>query len=235
MSRVSPVNMVRTAGVRAFSVTAGRLGSGASDISLSQKLQEELLYEQEEATAKTADATPQFLKTFLEQGTWSITDTRGHDEVTLTRKFGDENIRVMFSIADLQSEEEYEMEEQDQDDHGALPLRASLSVTKANGPGALSMDMLAQDGAFVIENISFYDDAKLGTELTADADWNRRGLYIGPQFDTLDAGVQEEFDRYLQERGVNETVATFIPEYAAYKEETEYVKWLSKVKNFIDL
>ena len=33
----------------------------------------------------------------------------------------------------------------------------------------------------MIENISFYDDAKLGTDLTAEADWKRRGLYIGPQ------------------------------------------------------
>ena len=41
--------------------------------------------------------------------------------------------------------------------------------------------MLCQEGSFAIENISFYDDANLGTELTAEADWKRRGLYIGPQ------------------------------------------------------
>ena len=40
---------------------------------------------------------------------------------------------------------------------------------------------MCQEGHFVIENISFYDDAKLGTDLTAEADWKRRGLYIGPQ------------------------------------------------------
>ena len=39
---------------------------------------------------------------------------------------------------------------------------------------------MCQEGHFVIENISFYEDAKLGTELTAEADWKRRGLYIGP-------------------------------------------------------
>jgi len=41
--------------------------------------------------------------------------------------------------------------------------------------------MLCQDGTFAIENLSYYDDAKTGTDLTAEADWNRRGLYIGPQ------------------------------------------------------
>jgi complement component 1 Q subcomponent-binding protein len=228
--------MFRAVGVRAFSATPGRFGSGATDIALSQKLAEELKYEQELANEQ-ADSTPEFLKTFLEQGVWSITDTRGHDEVTLTRKFGDENIRIMFSIAELQ-EEEFDMQEeegQEADDQPGYPIRASLSITKSNAPGALNMDLNTQDGTFDIENISFYDDAKLGTELTAEADWNRRGLYIGPQFQTLDNGLQEEVDKFLRERGINETVAIFIPEYAAFKEQQEYVKWLNKVKNFIDV
>ena len=32
--------------------------------------------------------------------------------------------------------------------------------------------------------------------------------------------VQEEFEKYLQERGVNESVALFIPEYSEYKEQS---------------
>jgi len=94
-----------------------------------------------------------------------------------------------------------------------------LFFYQSTGPGALNVDMSCQDGQFVIENASFYDDAKVGTDLTADADWKRRGLYIGPPFDTLDVGLQDEFEKYLQERGVNETVAAFIPEYCAYKEQ----------------
>lgn len=39
------------------------------------------------------------------------------------------------------------------------------------------------------------------------------------QFDTLDVGVQEEFEKFLQERGVNESLALFIPEYAESKEQ----------------
>ncbi len=33
----------------------------------------------------------------------------------------------------------------------------------------------------MIDNISFYSDSKIGTDITAEADWKRRGLYIGPQ------------------------------------------------------
>lgn len=71
----------------------------------------------------------------------------------------------------------------------------------------------------MVDNISYYPDAKLGTELTAEADWKRRGLYIGPQFETLDVAVQEEFERFMQERGINESLALFIPEYAELKEQ----------------
>ena len=39
------------------------------------------------------------------------------------------------------------------------------------------------------------------------------------QFDTLDLNLQEEFEKFLQERGINESLAFFIPEYAQYKEQ----------------
>ncbi len=39
------------------------------------------------------------------------------------------------------------------------------------------------------------------------------------QFDTLDVTVQEEFEKFLQERGINDSLAMFIPEFAEYKEQ----------------
>jgi complement component 1 Q subcomponent-binding protein len=61
------------------------------------------------------------------------------------------------------------------------------SFVKTTGPGALNVDTMCQEGAFVIDNASFYPDTQLGLELTADADWQRRGLYIGPRVRVLDA------------------------------------------------
>lgn len=57
----------------------------------------------------------------------------------------------------------------------------SHTCAQANVPGALSVDMVCQEGNFIIENVTYYNDAKLGTELSAEADWGRRGLYMGPQ------------------------------------------------------
>lgn len=59
----------------------------------------------------------------------------------------------------------------------------------------------------------------MASELTAEADWKRRGLYIGPQFPTLDDGLQEQFQAFLDERGINDDLAMFIPMFAEYKEQ----------------
>jgi len=241
-SSVSKISKMSTnamnVGVRAFSGSARRFGDSPTDISLSQKLKEELKYEKE----SLPDPKPEFVKTFLQDGVWKIDDTLGHEEVTLSRKFGDENIRLIFSITDVYATEEDDMEDLEGDSDSDVedspqpyPVRASISVTKSSGTGALNFDMMCQEGSFGIENISFYDDAKLGTELTAEADWKRRGLYIGPQFETLDFSVQEEFKKYLEERGIGSAMSLFIPEYVAHKEQQEYVKWLSKVNKFIEL
>jgi len=220
-----------------FSVSARRFGEGTTDGAVSAKVAEELAYEKEAAT----QGEPDFLKEFKNSGIWTIEDVSGSDEVTLQRKFGNEQIRLIFSIADLQTAEENleapEGEEgapADADAEALYPLRCSFTITKPSIPGALSVDAVCQEGVFVVENVSFYKDSKLMTDLTAEADWKRRGLYIGPQFETLDLNLQEEFERFFQERGINESLAFFVPEYAQYKEQKEYVDWLSKVRNFID-
>jgi hypothetical protein len=51
---------------------------------------------------------------------------------------------------------------------------------QANLPSAINVDTTCQEGAFIIDNIAFYKDAKLAADLTAEADWSRRGLYLGP-------------------------------------------------------
>ncbi|KAI6118664.1 mitochondrial glycoprotein [Pisolithus croceorrhizus] len=221
---------------RAFSLSSARFSEGSTDVLLSQKLAEELKYEKEAAD----ESEPEFLKTFKQQGIWKIEDIEGNDEVTLTRKFGNESIRVMFSIADIQNAEEPEFGQEEESDSEetenvrSYPIRVSFSITKEHAQGSINVDTMCQDGAFIVDNISYYPDAQLGSELTAEADWKRRGLYIGPQFETLDVSVQEEFEKFLQERGINEHLALFIPDYSELKEQKEYVRWLENVKKFVD-
>ncbi|KAJ7065063.1 mitochondrial glycoprotein [Mycena amicta] len=222
---------------RSFSVSARSLKAGSSDVSLSQKLAEELKYE------KDANETeePEFLRSFTSQGIWQIQDTTGDNEIVLTRQFGNENIRVVFSVADLQNQDPSEFE----DEEGERPeeeeeqpqtdiLRAVATITKPTAGGALELDMTVQSGQFLVENVTFYADSKLGQDNSVEADWKRRGLYIGPEFNTLDVALQEEFEKFLTERDIGEGLAFFIPDYAHHKEQKEYIQWLNNVKKFVD-
>lgn len=63
----------------------------------------------------------------------------------------------------------------------STPPSLTCRLDQPSVPGALSVDAVCQEGVFVVENVSYYNDAKLATDLTPEADWKRRGLYIGPQ------------------------------------------------------
>ncbi|WFD33837.1 Mitochondrial acidic protein mam33 [Malassezia cuniculi] len=225
--------------VRAFTASARRFDAGESDAELASSLQQEIEYERE-AAAETGGAVPDWLSQFKSEGVWQIEDRPGSDEVALTRQFGNEHIRVLFSIGEIDTTDptnELEADEtedvaSDGEFHGSFPVRCAISIAK-NGAGSLNIDAQAADGQFVVENVTFYQDDKLATALTAEADWARRGLYIGPQFETLDENVQTHFESYLAERGFATNLALFIPSYAEYKEQREYCAWLEKVRAFI--
>jgi hypothetical protein len=107
-----------------------------ADVVLSQKLAEELQYEK---TSSSNATEPEFLRSFKDQRIWQIEDIAGGDEVALTRTFGNENIRVVFSIADIQAQEQdpaYDDEDAGEDATSeeepihSYGVRVAFSVTK---------------------------------------------------------------------------------------------------------
>ncbi|KAI7849750.1 mitochondrial glycoprotein [Circinella umbellata] len=226
---------VRSIPMIARPMAARFYSSGTVDSDLVHKLEEELQYEK----SNEESAQPEFVKEFLEANSFQLDDKLGHDEVSLTRTFGNEKIKILFSIADINNagpSEDFlaEGEETVEEDDIApsFPVRASITVEK-DGKGAVTIDTVAQDGDMAIESVMFYKENKLAIEQSAEADWQRRGLYIGPQFAELDENVQSLFARYLEERGVNAGLATFLPDYVEYKEQKEYIHWLDSMKTFI--
>ncbi|GAA5834741.1 hypothetical protein JCM11251_003650 [Rhodosporidiobolus azoricus] len=235
------------AAVRPFSSSLARFEPSA----LSTKLEEELNFETQEGSFGQDE--PEFLKAFREEGVWQVEDIQGSDEVTLRRTFGNENIRLIFSISDIDAENETTAADYEQVDAEAaspdsgsggvgeeapaaepgFPVETSITITKPSG-GALTIDALAQDGLFIINNIAFYPDQDVALGMTSEDDWKRQGLYMGPAFENLDESVQAEFEQYLEERGVNSALALFIPDLAEWKEQKEYVRWLEGTKEFIE-
>jgi len=50
----------------------------------------------------------------------------------------------------------------------------------------------------------------------------------------LDDELQESLYDYLEERGINDELAAFLHQYMKQKDKTEYVRWMERVKAFIE-
>ncbi len=114
----------------------------------------------------------------------------------------------------------------------SFPARVNITIEKP-GKGAMHVEAIAQDGEIVIENVYYFPKAEHADAKTADQEWARRNLYAGPPFGNLDEELQVILERYLEERGINTALALWIPEYIDFKEQREYLNWLSStyIKN----
>lgn len=68
--------------------------------------------------------------------------------------------------------------------YAPINLLLSVSLFAIHQPGthsALAIEAAVQDGAFVVEGASYFHDSKLAVDTTAEGDWKRRNLYLGPQ------------------------------------------------------
>lgn len=236
-----------------------------------------------------------------------LADTPGHEEVVLTRQFGEERsvfyscidamiltwilvcrIRITFSIADLNAmdqdpdqygedkaqfdEDEGDLtdaqsggaqskgtinqgrskdgnfkvttedrvapadrpelmddesaNEEDADQQPSFPARLNVTIEKP-GKGAVHIETTAQDGEILIENVYYYSKPELADAPTAELDWSKRNIYSGPPFGNLDQDLQLLLERYLDERGIDTALALWIPDYIDFKEQREYLNWLS--------
>ena len=131
------------------------------------------------------------------------------------------------------AEEVDEEGEEDGSNDPTVPCRLSIVVEKP-GKGALNIDATAQDGGILVENMYYYPDAQLAHGATAETAHKADNVYPGPPFGTLDEDLQVLMERYLEERGVTQALAVFVPDYMDMKEQKEYLTWLNNVKTFID-
>ncbi|KAI0886523.1 mitochondrial glycoprotein [Annulohypoxylon maeteangense] len=243
----------------AFSTSQFRQAASEVDEELSVKLDSEIQFE---GSMKEVDQLPASVKDFLENSPFELKDEPGKEDVTLTRKFNNETITVTFSISDLTNyenedlynedalgEDEFESEggnrqarqetdelledEEEEGNEAPVPCRLNVVVEKP-GKGALNIEALAQDGQVMVENFYYFKDAKLAHGDTAEIAHIAQDVYPGPPFGTLDEDLQLLMERYLEERGVTQALAVFIPDYMDVKEQREYQAWLKQVKGFID-
>lgn len=125
--------------------------------------------------------------------------------------------------AELQDEESGN---EDASQEPGFPARVFVVIEKP-GKGAMQVETIAQDGEIMIESVNYLSKAELADPQTIEHDWSKRNLYTGPPFGNLDEELQVLLERYLEERGINTALALWIPEYIDFKEQREYLNWLS--------
>jgi complement component 1 Q subcomponent-binding protein len=165
-------------------------------------------------------------------------------------------ITIKFSIADLQNydpdmfdedgalgEEDSHQQntdpnaaEEDLEDRAdaAVPCRLTIIVEKPGQAGALNIEATAQDGSIIVDNLYYFNDKSLAYGETGEAAHKAQGVYAGPPFGSLDEDLQILMERFLEERGVTQALAVFVPDYMDVKEQKEYLSWLEGLKKFID-
>lgn len=114
-----------------------------------------------------------------------------------------------------------------------FPARINIIVEKPSR-GALAIETIAENGMIVVDNVYYYADAAHAYAKTTEAAHQRQDMYIGPPYANLDEDLQVLLERYLDERGINQALALFVPDYIDVKEQREYLRWLQNVKGFID-
>jgi len=125
--------------------------------------------------------------------------------------------------ADAQREDEDAMAEPSES--SGFPAQLNITVTKP-GKGAIQITATADDGLVEIEDVFYFQNADLAEPDTAEKMHARQHVYAGPPFGNLDSDLQAMLERYLDERGINAELATFVPDYIDFKEQREYVRWL---------
>ncbi|KAG6000150.1 hypothetical protein E4U21_005765 [Claviceps maximensis] len=170
---------------------------------------------------------------------FSISDIANYDpyaeDAALEDEEFDENMQSSNKQGSSRSEEEEaEESEEEHDDEAAPPINLSIIVEKpGKTAGALNIDATAQDGAIIVENMFFYEDANLAKIDSPESAQKRADAYPGPPFGSLDEDLQVLMERFLEERGVTQALAVFVPDYVDVKEQKEYLRWLNNVKTFV--
>ena len=219
---------------------------------------------------------PANLQDFITNSPFEIKDVPGSEVVTLTRTFGNETIKIEFSVADMnensydeqsQMEEDGAFEDEGPEDMDITPagkktinqsgkaadimpedqiapadredemaagedaatpayeVDLKITITKPSA-GAVQISAAATDGIIAIVDVQFFPEAELANALTHEDERKQAKVYKGPPFHNLDQDLQSLLEQYVDERGINQLVAGFVPDYVEYKEQREYVQWL---------
>lgn len=150
-----------------------------------------------------------------------VDDRPGEQWIKLKRKFGDkEDITIEATMFDgsipVSNSGKFE-------DNVQLHLTFVINISKGGDSNVLEILCSARPDAIEVEKL-----------FVRGPNRTQGQPYSGPEFKELDDELQDSVYEFLEERGINDELATFLHEYMANKDKTEFIKWLGTVKSFVE-
>jgi complement component 1 Q subcomponent-binding protein len=112
-----------------------------------------------------------------------------------------------------------------------FPVPLTVVIEKDGLDATLAFEVVADDGDIQIFGILHHPSKGGASAADADAGESKSAhygsvTYTGPVYGTLDEDLQRLMEDNLRDRGIDGTLAEWVPQYADFKEQREYVKWL---------
>ena len=210
----------RSLGLRAIaSATASNPASTRLSKALAAELQEE----------KSQYEQPSLLKSFLRDSDWKLTDTDGDVNMKLVREFGGKSVSVEWQlVSPFNSEMDFEGEEGENAEEESRMESTDFTITVSDkrdqGVIFYCSTSAGEGHRYVIGNVRSFGSAAERESVSA---------YNGPDFEDLQESLQEGFDEFLAEVGVNDELCDFVDAAAVDKEQREYIRWLSNIQGVL--
>ena len=194
--------------LRGFSSAAGKVAKAVA----AEIKHEEEQYEQ----AKE-------IKAFLNNTPFKLVEKDGDTNMALERELGDKTVRIEWQLTNP-----FDPEAMDEGQEGPEQeaTEVAIAIENKNGAGVTfyCSTQTGEDHRYVIGMVKSYTSAEEKESVSS---------YNGPEFEDLDDKLQEAFDEYLAEVGMNSDVCDFIDAMAVDKEQREYVRWLKTTQKIL--
>jgi len=214
--------VLRAQALRPLLHSKHRCFSMPSMAKVAKDLQAEISHEQEQYQQAKE------IQKFLKSTDFKLVETEGDVNMQLERTVGDKQVTIEWQLTSP-FDPTADVEGGDQD-AGAEYEATDFCITlesKSSGAGVsfYCSTQTGEDHRYVIGNVKSFASKEEKESMSA---------YNGPEFEDIDEKLQESLDELLAEAGISTELCDFVDAMALDKEQREYIRWLSNLKEFME-
>lgn len=233
---------------RLFGAPLARRFSKANEVDKAEKKLQKIIAQELEFEEDNY-AEDQSIQQFLTENKWVLEDKPSTNLLLLKKISGNSVVQIYFTskAPSFDGEDGQEPEEGDQapqkaggeaqdqqEERDAMQDQefTEFNVYITRGKQTVAFECVSVNGEIEINHCNVIDDINIHR---TQSPFNMTAVesYKGPEFHTLDEGVQQALVDLLRAHGVNEELAQLIEHTALDKEQRLYMRWLGQVRDFL--